>query len=72
MKDKLVEYVVELNTNPAALEKHHENIEKAAQEFGLDESDVKLMTTQNTSAIKERCAACESDTKHHIIMFFKS
>ena len=71
MKDKLVEYVVELNTNPAALEKHHENIEKAAQDFGLEESDVKLMTTQDTGAIKERCASCSSDTKNHIVAFFK-
>jgi len=71
MKDKLVEYVVELNTNPAALEKHHENIEKAAKDFGLDESDVKLMTTQDTDAIKERCASCESDTQNHIVAFFK-
>ena len=72
MKDKLVEYVVELNTNPAALEKHHENIEKAAQDFGLEESDVKLMTTQNVDAIKERCASCESDVKNHIVLFFNS
>lgn len=72
MKDKLVEYVVELNSNPAALEKHHENIEKAAQEFGLEESDVKLMTTQDTDAIKERCSACTGDTKNHIVYFFKS
>jgi len=72
MKDKLVEYVVELNTNPAALEKHHEDIEKAAKDFGLDESDVKLMTTQDADAIKKRCATCSSDTKNHFIMFFKA
>lgn len=72
MNDKLVEYVIELNTNPAALEKHHENIEKAAKDFGLEKSDVQLMTTKNVDEIKTRCSACDSDTKEHLIFFFKS
>ena len=71
MTDKLVEYVVELNTNPDALAKHQANSEAAAKAFGLDEADVKLITDENVDAIKARCASCTDDPKHHVISFFK-
>jgi hypothetical protein len=71
MKDKLVEYVVELNTNPEALEKHQANSKTAAQEFGLEQEDVKLITDENVDEIKARCASCTDDPHHHVVTFFK-
>lgn len=71
MTDKLVEYVIELNSSPEALEKHNQDCEQAARDFGLDENDVQLMKEQNVNEIKKRCAACSEDTEKHIVSFFK-
>jgi len=71
MTDKLVEYVIELNTNPEALKKHNENPEIAAADFGLCETDVSIIANQDTEEVKKRCASSTKDVKNTMVCFFK-
>ncbi|MGB0897597.1 MAG: hypothetical protein ACPGSN_00005 [Psychrobium sp.] len=70
MTDKLVEYIIELNESPEALEKHNADPETAAAEFGLDESDLDLIRNQDVEEIKKRCEASPTDTSGVMIGFF--
>jgi len=71
MTDKLVEYMVELNTNPEALQNHNADPIKAAADFGLDKNDVELIKNQDVAEIKRRCESSSIDTKGVMIGFFK-
>jgi len=71
MTDKLVEYVIELNTNPEALKKHNENPERAAADFGLDKKDIAVISNQDTQEIKRRCESAPGDVKSKMVTFFK-
>lgn len=71
MTDLLVEYMVELNSNPEALAAHEANPEQAARDFGLDEEDIQLVVNQDVAEIQKRCDSSTTDTKGLMIMFFK-
>ncbi|MDP2562302.1 hypothetical protein [Psychrobium sp. 1_MG-2023] len=71
MTDLLVEYVLELNSNPEALAAHEANPEQAARDFGLDEADIQLILDQDVAEIQKRCDSSPIDTKGTMIMFFK-
>jgi len=71
MTDKLVEYMVELNTNPDALKKHDADPIKAAADFGLEDKDIELIKNQDVEEIKKRCESSSIDTKGTMIGFFK-
>lgn len=72
MTDKLVEYMVELNENTDALERHNEDPEGAAADFGLDAADIELIVNQDVEEIKRRCESSPIDTSGTMILFFKS
>ncbi len=72
MTDLLVEYMVELNSNPEALAAHEANPEQSARDFGLSEDDIQLLVDQNTDEIQKRCDSSSIDTKGTMIIFFKS
>lgn len=71
MTDKLVEYMLELNANPEALEAHNVNAEDAARAFGLDESDIELIKSGDVEEIQRRCDSSSLDTSQAILGFFK-
>jgi|GEM_PF-3130333 len=72
MTDTLVDYMLELNSNPEALAQHEANPEEAARAFGLDESDIQLIIDQDTAEIERRCDSSTTETKGLMISFFKS
>lgn len=72
MTDRLVEYIIELNENPDALEKHNADPEAAAANFGLDEADINLIRNQDVEEIKRRCESSSVDTSGTMISFFNS
>ena len=53
-KDKLVEYVLEVNKNKDLLEKHEKDPEAAARAYGLDDKDVKLILSEDYDKIEKR------------------
>lgn len=71
MTDKLVEYVIELNSNPSALEKHNADPECAAADFGLDKNDITLIKNEDAEEITKRCESSSTDTKGAMVGFFK-
>lgn len=70
MSDKLVEYMLELNSNPEALEAHNLDAESAARDFGLNEEDVSLIVAGDVEEIKKRCDSSPLDTSNAILGFF--
>jgi len=72
MTDKLVEYMVEINSNPEALAAHKAKPEQAAKDFGLSEEEVQLIAEQNVDQIQQRCDSSSIDTKGTMVIFFKS
>jgi len=71
MTDKLVEYIIELNESPEALEKHNADPETAAAEFGLDDADIEIIKNQDVEEINKRCDASPLDTSGTMVGFFK-
>lgn len=53
-KDKLVEYMVELNSNADLMAKHNADPAAAAKAYGLDSHDINLIVNNDFEAIKER------------------
>lgn len=71
MTDKLVEYIIELNENPEALEKHNADPEAAASEFDLDDADIEIIKNQDVEEINKRCDSSPLDTSGTMVGFFK-
>ena len=60
MKDRLVDYMTEINKNPELMANHKADPKKAAEDFGLEAGDVKLITDQNSAEIEKRCVKSSS------------
>ena len=56
-KDKLVECIMEMNSNPDMMARYHNNPVEAAQAFGLAEADVALIANDDQAAIQARFRA---------------
>lgn len=53
-EDRLVGFLIELNKDPKLAEKYKASPKEAAQEYGLDADDVKLLEENNTEEINKR------------------
>jgi len=56
MKDRLIDYMVELNGDPELMAQFKENPRQAAQKYNLYPEDIALLAEQKQSDIIMRCS----------------
>jgi len=70
MKDQLVDYMIEINKDPELMAKHKVDAKKAAEDFGLNADDIKLITDKNNQEIEKRCLKSGAFEKNAININF--
>lgn len=68
-KDKLVDYIVELNADAKMLAKHNADSEGAARAYGLSDDDIELVKSQNHDEIKARFANVQGAKVDSVLTF---
>jgi len=68
MNNTLISYITELNTNPALLAQHQENIEQSAANYGLSPADINVIN--NEALTKEYIGFSPKKVKSIFVMSF--